>query len=82
MEININNYTRQLAAVDFIKQWKPNPNNSAKNPADDIAWRAEKVRDMLKMMDSEAESVKQLLDCNVQIKTSTRSKTVSTCGAK
>lgn len=68
MEININNYTRQLAAVDFIKQWKPNPSNSAKNPADDIAWRAEKIRDMLKLMDSEAEAVKQLLDCDVQIK--------------
>ena len=68
MVINLKDFTKQLAAVDFIKRWKPNPNNSAKNPADDVAWRAMKVRELLDDADCQAESVKQLLDCDITIK--------------
>lgn len=59
---------KKIAAVDFIKRWKPNPNNTAKNPGDDVAWRAMKVRDLIKDNEDEAESVKKLLDCDIQIK--------------
>jgi hypothetical protein len=68
MEINLKKDNKELfKAVEFVKKWTPNPDNSEKNPAADALWLRGKVFDFLKQIKQEGIAVKQLLDCDIRI---------------
>lgn len=56
-----------IKAVNWIRDWTPNPDNDAKNPHDDVVWRMDKIREFLGKLKAECDGVKSLLDAKVTI---------------
>ena len=68
MEINLKKDNKEIfKAVEFVKKWTPNPDNSEKNPAADALWLKGRILDFLKQIKHEGTAVKQLLDCDIRI---------------
>lgn len=67
MKLNLENPTKQLSYLRYVKEWKPEEDNKAKNPGEAAVFKAGKIRELLANDKAQCEALKKLIGVDVSM---------------
>jgi hypothetical protein len=67
MKLNLENPVKQLAYLRYVKEWRPEEDNKAKNPGEAAVFKAGKIRELLANDKLQCDALKKLMDSDVKV---------------
>ena len=67
MRLNLEKPEKQMSYLRYVKEWRPEEDNKAKNPGEAAVFKSGKIRELLDNDKLQCEALKKLMDCDLKV---------------